>query len=345
MSTPVKDKITYIFNKYFYDFIEDIIRTCPSLVDDVSKACKVRNLQSSKNIVRFANEINTSEVFDKFCEVGEEDLVSYDVVQNIKLVKEVTVGQVITSDNNASDRSKVGSYLYILALFANLYGVDDEDEQVGLFEVYVNAIKAIQQDEEVDLEGVYDKQIHRILENIQSVQRKSNTLGVEDDGENSGDGGLDPDVLKSAEDMLHNSKIGSLAQEISKEIDLSKLNVEKPEDIMNFGNLFGGGGGAGNGGNAALGDIIGKVSSKIHEKINKGEIKHEELMSEAFGMINMLNKGGGANNPFANNPMMQQMMKMMSNKGASGFATNNEKSRASDKREKLRKKLEERTHK
>ena len=66
------------------------------------------------------------------------------------------------------------------------------------------------------------------------------------------------------ESFMENSSIGKLAKEISEELNPDDLkDLENPSDLL--GTLFGGGGG-----NSKLSNIIGKVVSKVGDKIKDG---------------------------------------------------------------------------
>jgi hypothetical protein len=93
--------------------------------------------------------------------------------------------------------------------------------------------------------------------------------------------------------MINDTKIGKLAQEISTKIDMSKLNTD---GINSMNDLF-------SGENNAMSSIIQQVSSVMSEKMQKGELNQEELMSEAFAMMGNMQ----------NNNMMDNMMNMMKN--------------------------------
>ena len=220
-----RDKIQYIFNKYYYDFVEDVITTCPSLAEQVASACKVRNLQSSKNVTRFAEELKNENVQETICSSTVDDVFTNEHVKALKIIKGVTVSTIVDASKDARN---VASYLYIFTLFASLYDIEDEDEQEALFNLYIDAIKSVQSDEEPSLDGIYDKNIVKLIENIKVVKVKS-VPGTDSEDQDGGD------MMQNAADLLTNSKIGSLAQEISKEIDLSSLNIEKPEDVFNLG--------------------------------------------------------------------------------------------------------------
>lgn len=85
----------------------------------------------------------------------------------------------------------------------------------------------------------------------------------------------------STSDFIQKTQIGSLAREIAADLDLG--DMQKPEDILNRG----------------IGDIVGKVSSKLQEKFKNGSVKQDDLMREAMQFM-----GGGGD-------MIANMMKMM----------------------------------
>ena len=89
--------------------------------------------------------------------------------------------------------------------------------------------------------------------------------------------------------FLEDSLIGTLAKEISEEIDPVDLgNIESPADLMQ--GLLGGG-------NAKLGDLINTVVQKLDAKMKSGSIDQAQLISEANGMMGKLNLFGNATQP------------------------------------------------
>tara|TARA_B100000674_G_C37526317_1_gene771731 strand:- start:170 stop:718 length:549 start_codon:yes stop_codon:yes gene_type:complete len=103
--------------------------------------------------------------------------------------------------------------------------------------------------------------------------------------------------------MLEDSKIGQLAKEISSQIDFESLNLntDNPEELLNPANLFGG-----NSGNL-LGNLVQQVGSSITEKMNSGELKQEDLVKDAFSLMNNMQ------NNSSDNPILNDMMKNMMN--------------------------------
>ena len=137
--------------------------------------------------------------------------------------------------------------------------------------------------------------------------------------------------------FLENSMIGKIAKEISEEIDIS--GIKKPEDVLNFADPK----------NNVIGDIVNKVGSKIHSKLSNGELKQDELLSEAFGLLNSFGgkiPGGGNISDILNNPMMKNMMSSMAGQFGGGapskgtkMGVNTSKLRQMSARERLRTKL------
>ena len=105
----------------------------------------------------------------------------------------------------------------------------------------------------------------------------------------------------SLEDLFGNSKIGKLAKEISSNIDLESLNIntENPEEMLNPANLF-----SGENGNM-IGNLVQQVGSSITEKMNSGELKQEDLIKDAFSLMNKMQNTG------SENPVIDSMVKNM----------------------------------
>lgn len=220
---------------------------------------------------------------------------------------------------------------------------DCEDEKLSVIDLMLTkTLKVINKIDDsklsTELEEVIDDDLRNMLVNIHDVRKEmSKSLMKDVDGDidvndESKDG---PDFSDTLE-FLNNSKIGELAKEISEDIDISSLNVEKPEDLLNIDDIF-------SGKNNMLGDIINKVGSRITNKIQSGQIKQDELMNEAFSMMTKLN---------GTNSFMEDMMKNAMNQGGNASFNdlqsqmkNNPVMRKNNTKNRLQKKLENRKQK
>jgi hypothetical protein len=120
------------------------------------------------------------------------------------------------------------------------------------------------------------------------------------------------DLLKS----LKNSKIADMATEISKEIDLS--GTEDPMELLSFDKLTDS--------TSVIGSIVLKVGSKIQSKLASGELKHDELISEAVGFLKAFEGGTGGGGAGGANPLAGLMSALggaMSGGGAGGGENGN----------------------
>lgn len=106
---------------------------------------------------------------------------------------------------------------------------------------------------------------------------------------------------------LENSKIGDLASEISKEINLSDL--ENPMDMFNLENL--------SDNSSVLGSIVSKVGTKIQGKMASGEMDPQDLLKEAMGLFSSFQGAsapGGGGAPAGMPDLSSMMSAMMGNK-------------------------------
>ena len=356
----LEGKLVFIFNKYYFNFIDDVIQIAPSLKKQISTFCRVKNLSNSKHIHKFVNTLS-GPVLDTYCKPYEAadfpDASLREVVflKSSKANVSISIGDIFTASTAAAadDQKNTASFLYILSIIAYLYRLNhlnaaaskspdpqesgdgdgcsddsstDESDVSLLVDKVLESINLIQggKDYQASLQDIYDKTILDLLGNIAvTTDPTKNTTPAETD-----DVQQDDDINKTAESILGNSKIGAVAKEICDELDLSSLqNLERPEDILKM-----------SGENNVLGDLIGKIGAKVHSKIDSGELKHEDLMSEAFNMLNMLNKGG--NNPL-NSPMFQNVLKNMGNMNLGAMGQLGQKARVHNTKDRLKKKLEE----
>lgn len=119
---------------------------------------------------------------------------------------------------------------------------------------------------------------------------------------------LDEDVNNSTEipnipgmpniDFLKNSKIGKLAEKISKNINVEDLNAENPADLMK--SLFNG-----EGGNGGLQNLIGQVFSQVQETMSdeNSDFNENDLANEAQGFLKNMGGLGGLGGGKDGNPL------------------------------------------
>lgn len=305
------DKIVFVFNKFYVSLIKEV---------------KSNTTSELKDIVR-----KHYKAIDKLSsEYIEFYLTNY---ENKEVLKGISIDKIIELTSSPETIWNLYYILSSLALVYKEYQESDNVDDVNILSTNVlEILTKIQKGESVtdDISTILQDDIQDLLSKIKVEPPKAASPDPENPFSN---------MFKGMED----SKICNLAQEISKEIDVNNIKLDSTEDIMKLLDF--------SSSNNVMGDIIKKVSGKIHEKIANGDLKQEDLFGEAMSMMSQMNMGGGGGgmggmagmagmmgNLF-NNPMMGEMMKM-AKKGKA--KPNPEVFKGASSRDRLRQKLEKR---
>jgi hypothetical protein len=358
----VEQKICYMFNKFFSSFVKELKTLDDGLKAVIKKNYKVIDKSSDEYYNLFWSNVKDHiQVF-----VNEDDLSNNDTIKNVEIIQGITIGDAVQvlKDN---DLQTFWNYLNILIIFAYIYTEfnankkqeletteqNDTPQNVNTFLLFMKVIRIVSmiqnsQDPSTELADIIDDDIKSLLSKIKVFDTTNEDIKIDETTDTL------PSQPAEFLQSIENSKIANLAKEISKDIDISNLNIDKPEDIAKLMDF--------SGSNNFLGNIVSKVSSKLTEKISSGEINQEDLLSEAMSMMSMLNGGGaggaggvadilknmgglGGLGSMLNNPMTNEMMKMAKKgKVATKNSGGSRRSRGSSSstRDRLRKKLDER---
>lgn len=270
----LENQIIYVFNKFTKAFIKEIKKQN----DDVKNVLKKNYLCFDKNTDEYINDFINVVSDDKIKELFDKgNIKDNEDIDNIEVLKELKAGE-INSDIKVY-------YLYIFYLLSKLYtdsaNCGDDSKMKSSYKAILVSILKI-------LNGGYD--IKDIIDEIFDDDYRMLMSYVADNRVEEESEPIDAPFNMG---MIHDTKIGKLAQEISSQIDMSKLNTDS---INNMNDLF-------SGENNAMSSIIQQVSSVMSDKMQNGELNQEELMSEAFAMMGNMK----------NNDMMDNMMNMMKN--------------------------------
>jgi hypothetical protein len=293
-------KIQYVFNKILLNLLKEIKNKDDALKKKIKENYAVFDKSTNVHVLFFIDNIEDPDLFTTPYE--SSNLLTNDKILNFQLLKNITVQDILGVIEN-SENEVIKCYLYILYMLSYIYKkamvLEEEDDNTNdllqLNELFNKCLKMIKKESDLSLDdeidNVFDEDLCALFKNIFESRNHINRSIMNDDLD------VDEDDPMS---FLKNSKIGKLAQEITQDIDLQDLNIKDPSDLLNMESLM-------SGENSALGDIISKVGNKVASKISSGELKHEDLLSEAMAMMGKLNGGGG------NNAFMEEMMKSAAN--------------------------------
>jgi hypothetical protein len=326
------DKIIFVFNKFYTSLIKDVKKnTNDEIKNIIRKHYKAIDNLSHEYIEFFIESFDNSYTNDM------------SILEDKEIFKTIKIGSILPVIVEDDDKLVFWNYYYILAVLALVYIeykelVSDATASVDILaQSVLNILTKKQKGEDVtdDISVILHDDVQLMLTKIKSVVlvtegsagatgatgAKGATGATGAKGETSD--GAAPNPFANIFKGMENSKICNLAQEISNDIDVSKLNIETPDDIMKLLDF--------SSSNNIMGDIIKKVSSKMHEKISNGELKQEDLFGEAVSMMGKMSSGataggkssgaktsggsGGAADPFAG---LASMMSGLSGAGGAG---------------------------
>lgn len=295
----IQNNVCYMFNKVYLNLMKEIKDKNPDIKSKLKSNYKIFDKKSNEYITKMVMNMNETVTEALF---GDDDILDKIEIMNFEIFVDITIDDILKKvvDKDDSSRSSLKYYVYILMVFGYIYKLEDldDDKKDILLKKTVDIINCvdtnkISNEEELEkhLEDILDDDLRKLLMKMY-VDRTTIKESVMK---------LDTEDIDTGLEFLNNTRIGELAKEISSSIDMSKMNMENPEEMLNMNNLF-------SGSNNMLGDIIQTVGTKITQKIQNGEINQEELMGEALNMMGTLNSSGHGD-------MMSQMMGMMSGMG------------------------------
>lgn len=342
-----KDKILFTFNKFFYDFIKAVKDLDDGLKERIRKVYKVKDNTTLDNMQFFQSQLN-EDICTLIANTDDmEVLVQNESFQNLCIFKGykervntgVTVKDIISCVDNETVPT-ICSYIYVFMLM-HLVTETQAQEQEAMYEAVMATIRTIQRGEDIAnvMDDILDDDISSILLKFKKTQSVVHIdvgtpapTSTETETE-TGTGNV-PSFLNP--EMLMNTKIGKLAQEITSEIDMTDLNIEKPEDLMDMSKIE---------------KIVGQVGKKITQKLSSGDLNQNDLMAEVTSMMSQMSggkggKGGGDIGDIFNSPMFKQAMQafgMGGDTSGSKAVVDVNKLKTASTRDRLRRKVEERS--
>ena len=278
----MNNKVAFAFNTFLLDLIKDIRDINSDKMDDVMKAIRVHYKVFDKG---------TTEHVEWFKEQMGQD--------STYLMRGCEYNALEGILESPSDKAMLKSYYLVFQILAILY-----EDVVGEGGYTVDSLNAVLQKIKCAKGGIESDNVEilddRITELIDELKTTMMSTCRHEHFENHDEDVADSQCERSQDNIkcfFENSTIGSLAKEISQEINIDELKGTNPQDIlqatMNSASPASASASASASANV-LGSVVSKVSSKIHERIASGSLKQEDLLSEAMNLMSMLNNPGGA---------------------------------------------------
>ena len=329
----IQNKIIYIFNKFLINFLKEIKKDNYFKIA-IKKNYKVIDKHNNKYIIAFTKKME--QFTELLCTENLElkHLLNNNDFKDLNILKNININKLFKTFESNDDKNTILSYILTLQLLSMFYiesnninekvmnyvnnkenvldeedeedvndetsndeDSDDEDndddeidatEEEELEKLLLKSLNIINNNDE-ELKEILDDDIKNILINIKNLKTTLPT---------------DYEQNENIDDLIGDSKIGQLAKEISSQLDVDSLNIDinNPSELLNPANLFGGDNGN------ILGNLVQQVGTSITEKMNTGELKQEDLVKDAFSLMNKM-QNNSSGNPILDNIMGNMMGK------------------------------------
>jgi hypothetical protein len=300
MSTEKKEPIPEEFKKIIKDFISDILITFPEyepivskwwVITDFSELPQDKQDEKMEFIFKHCLAVFPERFFDILYQTP--DMFGDSSTLNTEFLPGISFKYLFKCDISDKTRETMWKYLQLilLALVGSMKNKTAFGDTAKLFE-------SINEDEfKGKLEETLGK-IQQIFQGTKSTEGKNEDAeGNDTEGiEGTKFGGVNMDNLPNADEIqdhisgMLGGKLGQLAKEIAEEtadsLNIDMENVTDAKDV--FQNLFKNPG--------KLMGLVKNVGDKLNERIKSGDIKENELYSEATEIMNRMKDMPGLDN-------------------------------------------------
>ena len=298
----------------FKSFINDIIKVFPEYkikLEDIYGSiikldtCVIDECELLKEFLERVHKLNKK--------ITIKDDVMFD--GDPLILTDISFKNIWTTNISYKTKESIWKYLQTFCLISMNYH-SNKDLQKALADLSENKVIEIK-----------DKNIASDVKKIKKMTENIKEPIADDIGDIQGDIEETSVPANPFEQIMNNSEIGKLAEQVSKELDIESMlgdtNSDNPMEL--FSNLMSGG---------AMNKIMGTIHNVVNTKVESGELDRESMTNEAQNMYGQLGQS----------EMFQQMTSQMSNQQDSKVvnpAQENNPHTSNKTKARLKKKLKE----
>tara|TARA_Y100000389_G_scaffold27557_1_gene23649 strand:- start:6240 stop:7247 length:1008 start_codon:yes stop_codon:yes gene_type:complete len=254
--------------KLFYETLEsfynDLNTVFPEFSDEL-KSFKIENYKINDYYI-FCNE------HSKDISIKNEIIFS----KELKFMDPIPFNKLWTQSISETSRNNFWKYIQNMYLYSYCHQKDE------------NVLDMLLLSKKPDINwSQLDEEKTKIIAMFYKVKEDDN-VKLDDEAGGKSSEGIDEQFLPKIGNLdLFDTKIGSLAKEISEEINLDNIDPEKLLSGLNGGNMDIEGSGIMN--------LIGTIGDKVKNKIDGGSLDQDNLVNEANNIMGEFGKMGGDN--------------------------------------------------
>lgn len=243
------------FNKVFYDLVKELKQFSPVLKTCIKATYKIKST-GSENLDFFKLNVGLKyDITSVLSPFDVADICTTELLETISL-------DCIKTNVDACKLDIVSNYVYILCIIMRA------NDSIT-FNQTVSILSDIQQKNTYNKDDVLDEDLVLLFDKLISPEATQETAPLPA--------------------FLANTMIGTLAQELTSEIDIASLGINSPADLLSN--------------SGGLGTVLQKITNKLQDKVANGSLDAGALMKEALSLVN--SDGNGMP------PMFGEMLKNM----------------------------------
>ncbi len=295
------------FNKTMNDFILSLKKFYPEETKDVS------SIEDMNDTIPLQHFMKSVESFIDMVSQKNEGMFENDIY----LIPNCNLKEIWDNKEKANNHDAIWKFLHTLVLlgstirskshnleqffeqFTNMEGQDNflENQMMNILN------ELTEKDLDLDLDLDEDDL------NTKPSSSSSTSSSAKDTNEEEKEIDLENDTDEYAK-IFENTKIGNLANEIAKDIDMSAFEdiqtMESPDIKSVMEKLVGGGG---------LKNLIQSVASKLKNKMASGDVNQDELLGEVTSMMDKMKNDKRFKKMFKTDKMQDIFKDFMKNQG------------------------------
>jgi len=270
----------------FNSFINDIIKVFPEYkikLEDIYgtilklETCVIDECEILKEFLERVHKLN------KKITIKDDKMFNDDPL----ILTDISFKNIWSTNISYKTKESIWKYLQTFCLIYMNYH-SNKDLQ--------NALADFSENKEVNIK---DKNIASDVKKIKKMTENIKEPIAQDIGNTQDSVEQSADPVNPFEQIMNNSEIGKLAEQVSKELDIESMlggsDTDNPMEL--FSNLMSGG---------AMNKIMGTIHNVVNTKVESGELDRDSMVNEAQNMYGQLGQS----------EMFQQMTSQMGDQGS-----------------------------
>jgi hypothetical protein len=302
----LRNKLVYAFNTFFGDFLINAKNVDETIKKRLKKKYRVIDRSSNAILIDFCKSAKSSGVYEILRDTSEPDkLLETDSVLSMHVAQAMPLKDILnfaTEDSKKSILSDISLLCGVCSIYEE-FGDEVKSDTDVLETFFENLMEAVEKvtsgnssySDKSILKSIIDDDVRDLFIGILARVSRSKLAKDKKEGKkticdkNNENVSSKTDEMEDILEQMKSSKLGEIAEEISKTIDKDKLaqafSGDNGMENMIQGLMSGKNVGM-------IGELIQQVGDKINKKLQDGDMKEEDLLKDAFSLMGRMKDFG-----------------------------------------------------